>query len=148
MNSNTSEDKKMIRYVEDKDRAVWNLLDRHLPASGFDEKVRTKQGYVYVKDDEIIGVLRYNLFWDNTPFCTMLYIADKYRGKGYGKQLMEHWELEMRAKGYGMVMTSTQVDEEAQYFYRKLGYKDAGGFTIDVPGYAQPEELIMIKALA
>ena len=79
-----------------------------MPASGFDEKVRTKQGYVYVKDEEIIGVLRYNLFWDNTPFCTMLYIADKYRGQGYGKQLMEHWELEMRAKGYGMVMTSTQ----------------------------------------
>ena len=53
----------------------------------------------------------------------------------------------MRSKGYGMVMTSTQVDEDAQYFYRKLGYKDAGGFTIDVPGYEQPEELILIKAL-
>ena len=137
----------MIRYIEEQDRTAWNLLDRHLPDNGFEEKVRTKQGYVYVKDGEIIGVLRYNLFWDNTPFCTMLFIDGKYRGQGYGRQLMEHWEQEMRSKGYGMVMTSTQVDEDAQYFYRKLGYKDAGGFTIDVPGYEQPEELILIKAL-
>ena len=137
----------MIRYIEDQDRTAWNLLDRHLPAPEFDEKVRTKQGYVYIKDEEIIGILRYNLFWDNTPFCTMLFIDGKYRGLGYGKQLMEHWEQEMRTKGYGMVMTSTQVNEDAQYFYRKLGYKDAGGFTIDIPGYEQPEELILIKAL-
>ena len=137
----------MIRYIEDQDRTAWNLLDRHLPALEFDEKVRTKQGYVYIKDEEIIGILRYNLFWDNTPFCTMLFIDGKYRGLGYGKQLMEHWEQEMRSKGYGMVMTSTQVNEDAQYFYRKLGYKDAGGFTIDIPGYEQTEELILIKAL-
>lgn len=152
--SNSRTDKKeagdqpVIRYIEDQDRTTWNQLDRHLPDAGFDEKVRTRQGYVYVKDGEIIGVLRYNLFWDNTPFCTMLFIDGKYRGQGYGRQLMEHWEQEMRSKGYGMVMTSTQVDEDAQYFYRRLGYKDAGGFTIDVPGYEQPEELILIKALA
>ena len=36
-----------------------------------------------------------------------------------------------------MVMTSTQVDEEAQHFYRKLGYKDAGGFVVDIPGESE-----------
>lgn len=44
-----------------------------------------------------------------------------------------------------MVLTSTQVDEDARQFYRKLGYKDCGGFTIDVPGYEQPMELFMVK---
>ena len=46
-----------------------------------------------------------------------------------------------------MLMTSTQVDEDAQHFYRKLGYKDSGGFIVDVPGYEQPMEMIMIKAV-
>lgn len=81
------------------------------------------------------------------PFCTMLFIDEKFRRKGYGKKLLEHWEEDMKSRGYGMVMTSTQVDEDAQHFYRKFGYKDAGGFVVDIPGYAQPMEMIMIKAL-
>ena len=137
----------MIRYVELDDKKRWYELDQHLPEEVFAEKVRTNQGYVLVEDGLVIGILRYNLFWDNTPFCTMLFIDDGYRGKGYGKQMMEYWEQDMKTKGYGMLMTSTQVDEDAQHFYRKLGYKDCGGFVVDVPGYEQPMEMIMIKAV-
>ncbi|SKA66112.1 Acetyltransferase (GNAT) domain-containing protein [Eubacterium uniforme] len=135
----------MIRYVELDDKKRWYELDQHLPEEVFAEKVRTNQGYVLVEDGVVIGILRYNLFWDNTPFCTMLFIDDGYRGKGYGKQMMEYWEQDMKTKGYGMLMISTQVDEDAQHFYRKLGYKDAGGFIVDVPGFEQPMEMIMIK---
>lgn len=39
------------------------------------------------------------------------------------------------------------LEEDGQHFWRKLGYGDAGEFAIDVPGYAQPPELIMIKGL-
>ena len=60
---------------------------------------------------------------------------------------MEHWEADMIARGYDLVMTSTQSDEEAQHFYRKLGYKDCGGLTLPFPGYEQPTELILAKAL-
>ena len=136
-----------IRHVELQDKTGWYLLDRHLPESGFEEKVRNMQGYVLLDGDKMAGVLRYNLFWDNTPFCTLLYIDEEYRRRGLGKQLMECWESEMKSQGYGMLMTSTQVDEEAQHFYRKLGYKDCGGFVVDVPGYEQPMEMIMIKAV-
>ncbi len=137
----------MIRQVELKDKEAWYLLDAHLPESVFEEKVRCGQGYVCVEDGKIIGVLRYNLFWDNIPFCTLLYIDDDHRKQGYGKLLMERWEQDMNSHGYGMLMTSTQVDEDAQHFYRKLGYKDCGGFIVDVPGYEQPMEMIMIKAV-
>lgn len=77
----------------------------------------------------------------------MIMIDVYYRGKGYGKNLMEYWESDMKSKGYGMLLTSTQVDEEAQHFYRKLGYKDCGGFIIDIPQYAQPMEMFFIKAI-
>lgn len=136
-----------IRYAELQDKTEWYMLDRHLPEAGFEEKVRNKQGYVMMEDAKVVGVLRYNLFWDNTPFCTMLFLDAGYRGKGYGKQLMAHWEKDMKTQGYGMLMVSTQVDEDAQHFYRKLGYKDSGGFVVDIPGYEQPMEMIMIKGL-
>ena len=136
-----------IRYAELQDKTEWYMLDRHLPEGGFEEKVRNKQGYVMMVDAKVVGVLRYNLFWDNTPFCTMLFLDAGYRGKGYGKQFMAHWEKDMKTQGYGMLMVSTQVDEDAQHFYRKLGYKDSGGFVVDIPGYEQPMEMIMIKGL-
>ena len=137
----------MIRYVEQQDKAAWYTLDHGLPETGFEEKVRNRQGYVCMEDGKVVGILRYNLFWDSIPFCTMLYIGDEYRGSGYGQQLMERWEQDMRSAGCGMIMTSTQVDEEAQHFYRRLGYRDAGGFVVEVPGYEQPMELIMVKDL-
>ncbi len=136
-----------VKYVQPGDRDFWFLLDRHLPQTEFEEKVRRKRGYVLWENGRAVGLLRYNLFWDNTPFCTMLYIAPEFQGRGYGRILMEHWEAEMKKKGYGMLLTSTQVDEKAQHFYRKLGYKDCGGLVIDLPGEKQPMELFLIKEI-
>ena len=135
-----------IRYVTENDKTFWYTLDRHLPESEFGNKVRDRQGYVLLEDGVPAGILRYNLFWDNTPFCTMLFVEPEMQRKGYGRLLMEHWENEMKALGYGMIMTSTQVDETAQHFYRKLGYKDSGGLLLDIPGYEQPMEMFLCKA--
>ena len=77
----------------------------------------------------------------------MIFIDCQYQGKGYGKQLIQYWENDMKRRGYEMLLTSTQVDEKAQHFYRKLGYKDCGGFVIDIPQYAQPMEMFFIKSI-
>lgn len=136
-----------IRYVCAADRKFWYRLDRHLPEGEFENKVRDKRGYVLLEENIPVGLLRYNLFWDNTPFCTMLFVDWEYQHKGYGRMLMEYWENDMKWQGYKMLLTSTQADEEAQHFYRKLGYKDCGGLLIDIPEYAQPMELFMRKAI-
>lgn len=136
-----------IRHVEKEDREFWRRLDRHLPEGEFKNKVRTKRGYVIVKDHVPIGLLRYNLFWDQIPFCTMLFIDAPFQGKGYGKILVEYWETDMKRQGHGMVLTSTQTDETAQHFCRKLGYKDCGGLVMDILGYAQPMEMFLAKKI-
>lgn len=136
-----------IRYVEMADKLFWYQLDRHLPEMEFENKVKTKRGYILFENKVPVGLLRYNLFWDNIPFCTMLFIDSPFQGNGYGKMLMKHWEKDMRKQGYGMLLTSTQVNETAQHFYRKLGYKDCGGLIIDIPRYSQPMEMFFSKEL-
>ncbi len=136
-----------IRYVQEEDRNFWRKLDRHLQTTEFEKKIRDKMGYVLLEDHIPYGLLRYNLFWDNTPFCTMLYVDSDSRGRGYGNKLMNFWENDMKSMGYGMLMTSTQVDEDAQHFYRKLGYQDSGGLIINIPGYEQPMEMFLIKKI-
>lgn len=136
-----------IRYVQLGDKKFWYGLDGHLPSNEFKKKVRDKQGYILLEDNKPIGLLRFNLFWDNIPFCTMLFIDGNCQGKGFGKILMKYWEADMKSKGYDMVLTSTQVDEEAQHFYRKLGYKDCGGIIMDIPKHEQPMEMFLVKAI-
>lgn len=137
----------MIRYVQECDREFWLRCDRHLPLAVFEKKVRDQEGYVLLKDGVPVGLLRYHLFWDNTPFCAMLYVEERFRGAGLGSELMRFWEEDMKAQGYEFVLTSSQADETAQHFYRKLGYRDCGGFLIDVAGYEQPTELMFIKRI-
>ena len=136
-----------IRYIHLDDKEFWFSLDKHLSEQEFNNKVRDNRGYILLDDNKPVGLLRYNLFWDNTPFCNLIYINNECQGKGFGKLLIEYWENDMKSQGYGMLLTSTQVDESAQHFYRKLGYKDCGGFVIDIKGYEQPMELFLVKSI-
>ena len=136
-----------IRPVQMSDAAFWRRLDLHISAGEFERKVRDGRGYVLLEDGVPAALMRYNLFWDNTPFCTMLFVDWPCQKKGYGRLLMEHWERDMKEQGHGMLLTSTQVDEDAQHFYRRLGYRDCGGLVMDVPGYEQPMELFLVKAI-
>ena len=82
-------------------------------------------------------------FWDNIPFMNMLYLNESYRNKGIGKELVRFWETEMKKKGYNLVMTSTLSNEQAQHFYRKLGYKDSGSLLLE----NEPLEIIFTKRI-
>ncbi|MDD4113553.1 MAG: GNAT family N-acetyltransferase [Herbinix sp.] len=136
-----------ISNVTDKDKDFWFTLDGHFKEQEFALKVRDKRGYVIWDDDNPVGILRYGLFWDNTPFLNLIYLVESYRRRGFGEKAISYWEEEMRLLGYKAVMTSTQVDEDAQHFYRKIGYKDVGGLVLEIPGYEQPMEMFMMKSL-
>ena len=118
--------------------------DRHIAVAELDNAIRLGRVLLLETAEGMpIGWLRWNLFWDNTPFMNLLYLLEDYRLKGYGRMLVSHWEVLMQEQGYASVMTSTQANEGAQHFYRRLGYTDVGGFLL--PGEAY--ELILHKEL-
>lgn len=136
-----------VKYVQKENKTFWFRLDKHLPNAEFERKVRDKQGYVLFDGPSPVGILRYNLFWDTIPFCNLIFIDWEHQRKGYGRKLMGFWENEMKALGHDMVLVSTQADEPAQHFYRKLGYRDAGGLLTNIPGHEQPMELFFVKGI-
>lgn len=115
--------------------------DQHIVKSELENTVHLGRIYIAREKNELIGWLRYGMFWDSIPFMNMLYVLEGHRGKGTGSRLVSFWEDEMRRAGHKQVMTSTQSDEYAQHFYVKRGYKTIGGFMLDT----QPYELIMVK---
>ena len=132
-----------IQTATKTDLPVLTSHDRHISESELENLIHLGRVAILDVNGEFAGWLRWNLFWDNTPFLNMLYLLEPHRGKGYGQELMAHWEAQMRHLGFDRVMTSTASDEYAQHFYQKLGYSAMGGFTPFEDSY----ELIFGKKL-
>lgn len=132
-----------IRFAIMKDIDTLSFYDKHISKEELENSIRLNRVYILKKDDNFIGWLRYNLFWNNTPFMNMLYLLEDNRGKGLDKQIVVYWEEQMKMLGYSSVMTSTASNEYAQHFYNKLGYITVGGFLLT----GDPYEIILSKDL-
>lgn len=134
---------KMIRYAVENDFELLIKYDKHICETELRDCIKAKRVLIMFSDNIFIGWLRFNLFWDNIPFMNMLYFLEDYRGKGYGSQLVTFWEREMLKNKHKMVLTSTQSNERAQFFYRKIGYADCGSLLLP----DEPLEIILLKNL-
>lgn len=132
-----------IRFATPEDTETINKYDRHISKQELENIIGQDRVFVLEEEKTFIGWLRYNLFWDNTPFMNMIYLVEDYRGKGLGKELVLYWEEEMRRLDYSVVMTSTSSNEYAQHFYYKIGYFTVGGFLPKDEAY----EIILEKNL-
>ncbi len=133
----------IIRYAELSDLEMVAGYDHHVAKEELTSLIGLKRLIVMLEENHFVGWLRYNLFWDNTPFMNMLYLLKEYRGQGYGGRLSEFWEVEMKKRGYDTVLTSSLANEQAQLFYRKRGYVDCGALLL--PG--EPLEILFMKKL-
>ena len=120
-----------------------NENDKLISPTVLKRKIQHNEVIIIHDNAQIIGWLRFGYFWDLIPIMNMLSLDEEYRGRGLGSQLVTFWEKEMRIQGFKSVMTTTQSDEGAQHFYRKLGYKDAGAILL--PDEAL--EIIFFKSL-
>lgn len=133
----------MIRYAKENDLEILAKLDHHISFAELKSSVKLFRIIISEDSGGLAGWLRYNLFWDNTPFMNMLYFLEGKRGRGLGWKLVEFWETEMKQMGYDEVLTSTLSNERAQFFYRRHGYVDCGSLLL--PG--EPLEIIFRKSL-
>lgn len=117
--------------------------DHHINSIALKKKISDRQIIIAQSGNEVIGWLRFGFFWDSIPFMNMLSIEEAYQSKGIGRKLVKFWEAAMRKKQYKIIMTSSQSNETAQHFYRKLGYVDAGSLALP----QEPLEIFFIKKL-
>ena len=133
----------MIRLAVTDDLPWLEEHDHHVAPAEMETLVSLRRVLIACEGDAPIGWLRWNLFWDNTPFMNLLYVLEPWQRMGIGRKLTAHWEELMRAQGFDRLLTSTQADEEAQHFYRRLGYREAG--VLLLPG--ETAELLFCKEL-
>lgn len=135
--------KMVIEVATLNDLEFLSQNDKHISEKELKTSLGLKRIYVAKLNNDYVGWLRYNLFWDSLPFMNMLYILEDYQKNGFGKEFVEYWEAAMKDLGYKTVMTSTLSNEEAQHFYRKLSYKNSGSLLLK----DEPLEIIFTKEL-
>jgi len=137
--------------VADMNKRIANLddfeiihnYDKHISEEELKTILCLGRVIVAEQNNQFIGWLRYNLFWDNTPFMNMLFVLEEFRESGIGKELVLYWEKAMKDLKYDLVMTSTLSNESTQHFYRKLKYVDSGSLLLP----DEPLEIIFIKKI-
>jgi N-acetylglutamate synthase-like GNAT family acetyltransferase len=133
----------MVRFANMEDIEDILSLDKHVERKMLADKILRNEILVSSEGGTFIGTLRYSLFWDSVPFMNLLYIKTEFQRKGYGTELVTHWENTMKQQGFKALMTSTMANEGAQHFYRKIGYRDIGGFVLP----QEPMELMFYKEM-
>ena len=134
----------LIRPATTQDLDFLDEQDPLLVREAIAQKIQDGEVYLAELNGQRAGFARYAYFCDLEPFLTLILVLDPYKRQGIGTQLMLYWEQAMRTKGYHFLMTSTQADEDAQFFYRRLGYTDTGALLL--PGQAATE-LVLLKYL-
>lgn len=119
-------------------------VDTHLSADMLADVVSAGRVMVAEVGGDVVGFLRWGLFWDQVPFMNLLWVFPDRRGQGIGSALVEAWEISQLAAGHDSVLTSTMSDERSQHLYRRLGYVDTGVLLLP----DEPAELILRKPLA
>lgn len=123
--------------------ASFLIAHDHVPSDVITRCIESDRILVLEFGGELVGWLRWGLFWDEIPFMNMLFVLETHRGRGFGGALMDVWESAARRSGHETVMTSSQADEESQHLYRKRGYTDCGALILP----DQATELIFRKEL-
>ena len=134
-----------IRYLQKQDQEFWRQLDKHLPETEFQKKVRDKQAYVFLKDDRPVGIFRYNLFWDNTPFLNMIYVLETYQNQGYGTKLLQVLELTLLSQGIQEYIVYVSQFISSNQFFLKRHAKKVSEEPISIHGKDYIENEYVVK---
>lgn len=78
----------MIRYADERDFDILKEYDIHISKKELLNCLKDKRILLILDNETFIGWLRFNFFWDNTPFMNMLFILEKYRNNGFGRELV------------------------------------------------------------
>jgi ribosomal protein S18 acetylase RimI-like enzyme len=133
----------MIRAARDADFAFLRALSIGPTDEQLSAQIRQGRLRIIESDENSEGFLKFCILWEILPFIEVIVVREECRGRGFGRRAVRAWEQEMAGRSFSRVIVSTQANETAQEFWRKIGYRDCGSLTL--PG--KPVELFMYRDL-
>jgi ribosomal protein S18 acetylase RimI-like enzyme len=101
--------------------------------------------FVVSVDGEVAGVICLRHPWLRGPYIELLGMSPAHRGKGLGRQVLAWAESEARREARNLWVLTSSFNQQAQDFYRSLGFLPIG----TIEGLVSPEhdEILLRKVL-
>lgn len=90
----------------------------------FQGKVEDLRNYVIKDKENIIAGIRICLYLNECMFISVLFVDERYRGKGLGTWLLTH--VEEKAKSLGIKLAHLDTFDFSKDFYLTQGYEVFG----------------------
>jgi GNAT superfamily N-acetyltransferase len=117
----------VARLANDADLPKLQQLDPWPKEHIWKQKIMCSEVIVLELNNEVIGLLRYDLLWTTVPFIGLIEIEAAHRGKGYSRLMLEFLKQHLREQGYIALLSSSQTDEPTpQNWHRHMGFKSNG----------------------
>ncbi len=119
--------KPSARLAKPSDIRKLQTIDRWPKEHIWRQKIAAGEVIVLELNEQIIGLIRYEVLWTTVPFMGLIVIEEAHRGKGYSKVLLEFLKQHLRNQGYVALLSSSQTDEPVpQNWHRHMGFKSNG----------------------
>lgn len=77
-----------------------------------------------IEDDKAVGCGSFKKYDDQTAELKRVYVSEEYRGKRYGRVILEQLESIAKNKGYkSLILETGRPLEQAKNLYTNMGYK-------------------------
>jgi N-acetylglutamate synthase-like GNAT family acetyltransferase len=116
-----------VRLANPSDLSKLQTIDLWPKEHIWQQKIAASEVIVLEHDEQLIGLIRYEVMWTTVPFMGLIMIEETHRGKGYSKVLLEFLKQHLREQGYLALLSSSQTDEPVtQNWHRHMGFKSNG----------------------
>lgn len=152
---------ELITWISEEMRARHNVDAESMMGQTVQEYVETvfdtfaalkpPKGMLYILeiDDEVAGMGAVKPLEDGVGEIKRMYIRPKYRGKGFGKAMLQRLIQKAKTLGYTTLRLETgDYSTTAHHIYRSAGFKDIDEYThMETPEWYRQYCLFMEKKL-
>ncbi|MFN2303662.1 MAG: GNAT family N-acetyltransferase, partial [Anaerolineales bacterium] len=90
-------------------------------------KIQRGEIFLLLVAGQPAGYLWIEFLWSLVPYISLIMIREIHRKKGYSHVLLSHVKAHLRAKGYNVLYSSSQLDEpQPQAWHRHMGFEECG----------------------
>ncbi len=116
-----------IRFANQEDKTSIFIYEDYLQETRLSQMIQNNEILFASFKGNIVGYLRYQLFWSKLPYLTLIKINLEYQRRGIGKSMLQFLERHLISLGFHKLLSSSTANEQnPQLWHKSVGFIETG----------------------